>query len=80
MGPAIETFLSFAVPIVLVIGLIAYAFKDPAKRVLRYFRAWQLRDEELETQDRTCREQALREMGDAPDLEDPETHHENIKA
>jgi hypothetical protein len=79
LGPALETFLSAVLPIILVVGLLAYIFRDAFKRFIRYLKAWQLRDEKLEAEESACRNQAMRELGDAPAKEDLQSQNEELK-
>ena len=62
MGPAFESFLTIALPVILVAVIGATVFRQPFARVARYFRAWRDRDLERELEDKQARAEAEREI------------------
>ncbi len=67
MGPAVETFLTAFVPVVLAIALIGYLGRAQFKELGNYIRVWRARDEVLDKQeqeDQDCRERAESELKD----------------
>lgn len=62
VGAGLETLLTVLVPIVLVIVWVAYMFRNQFKRILTYIEAWKRRDEEIELEEKLCRERAKAEL------------------
>lgn len=60
MGPALETFLSVFIPVLLVVGVIGFATKPFWKRIAGYFQRWIEHDRLLEEQQRAERECRLK--------------------
>lgn len=63
MGVALEAFLTVAVPIAFFVGLSLTIFRQPLRRLHRYFRAWRDRDLERESEEVRHRLEAEREIG-----------------